>query len=276
MVFVNEGSALNWAQISGNLEKIKAKCIAELITVYNKFKHIQSDSFKWGDEIELTLIKFDHANKRCRLLLKSESFFAYLCKQKELMDPELDHCDFHNEYTGYMIEAIPKMPIDGNINSLIEIEENMRKRKKFIQKFLNTEEYVVSLTSFPRLGCCDFTVPSKSPRDLFAKYNSLFYSNDIIMDRSLFMSATFNKIDRIESQPVIYVPIFQDVNTPRPFVETLPNGLRSDPDRIYMDHDGFAMGCCCIQVRIYRFLAKSYILKIIFLELNPFGFLKLD
>ena len=31
--------------------------------IYKQYKLNQNDSFKWGDEIEFTLIKFDHVNK---------------------------------------------------------------------------------------------------------------------------------------------------------------------------------------------------------------------
>ena len=131
---------------------------------------------------------------------------------------------------------------------MCNVQQNMKYRKNFIQNFLKEDEYVISLTSFPLLGCPNFTIPAYNPTDIFKQHNSMFYSNDIILDRSLFKSATFNKIDRIRSQPIINVPIFEDLCTPKPFIEELPNGLRSKPNFIYMDHDGFAMGCCCIQV----------------------------
>ena len=113
MVFVNEGYVLNWTEISKNLERIKAKSIQELLAVYNRFKDIENDQFKWGDEVELTLLKFDHEKKECTLLLKSEEFFQYYVNKKadflknQSDDGELNECDFHNEYTSYMIETIP-------------------------------------------------------------------------------------------------------------------------------------------------------------------------
>lgn len=113
MVFVNEGSVLCWNEISARLEAIKSKLIQELILVYNKHKDIRDDPFRWGDEVELSLIKFDHKNKKCYLLLKSDEFFNQYLKYKT---EESNHseatnpiCDFHNEYTSYMIEAIPSI-----------------------------------------------------------------------------------------------------------------------------------------------------------------------
>ena len=112
MVFEREGSILTWPVIEKNLEKIKKRSIDELLVVYNKFKPIENDPFKWGDEIELTLIKFDHVNKKCHLLLKSEQFFNYfnLLKSEDNDSKrisELYQCEFHTEYTRYIIEAIP-------------------------------------------------------------------------------------------------------------------------------------------------------------------------
>jgi hypothetical protein len=107
MVFVNEGSILCWNEISQNLEKIKSKLIKELVVVYKKHKDIKNDPFRWGDELELTLIKFDHTNKKCYLLLKSEEFFDDYLKSEELRSDEDSFSIFHNEYTSYMIEAIP-------------------------------------------------------------------------------------------------------------------------------------------------------------------------
>ncbi len=115
---------------------------------------------------------------------------------------------------------------------------------------IHIDEYVLPLTSFPLLGCTNFTFPHHLPETFEnrTKYDSMFYSNKIIMDRALFKSATFNKIDRIKSLPNIYVPIFKDEKTPIIFKDELfENNSKSKDNHIFMDHDGFAMGCCCIQ-----------------------------
>ena len=199
----------------------------------------------------MSLIKFDHENKRVHLLLKAEKFFSYLDELKKKEDHnELNQVEFHNEYTSYIIETIPGQPIDDNVNSFSRIQENMKLRREIIQKFLEKDEYVLPLTSFPLLGCANFTYPHYLPESFEnrTKYDSIFYSNKIIMDRALFKSATFNKIDRKQSLPNIYVPIFKDNNTPDTFKEDLSvDNAKSKENQIFMDHDGFAMGCCCIQ-----------------------------
>ena len=86
------------------------------------------------------------------------------------------------------------------------------------------------------------------------------------MNKPLFISATINKIDRSKSLPRINIPVFRDTNTTDPFVEVLPNGTFSEPNQIYMDHDGFAMGCCCVQVILIYLFLKSFIYLLVLLK----------
>jgi len=164
-----------------------------------------------------------------------------------------------DEYTSYIIESIPGSVNEGDVEALVKMQDNIKLRRKVIQKFLGKDEHVIALTSFPLLGCKNFTYPHHNPIDIEERHNSLFYSNEIIMKEALFMSATFLKIDRTESKPVINVPVFKDTNTPSPYIETLPNGKQSNPDQIFMDHDGFAMGCCCIQVILTDMIINKYL-----------------
>lgn len=250
MVQVKSGELLNQEQIQENLAAIRKKLLDQLMRIYNKYKGIQNDPFKWGDEIEYSIIRFDHENKKVQLLLKSEKFFDYIDRLKEATteSDDLNKVEFHTEYTSYIIETIPSNPNDDSLTAFNHIQDNMKLRRTIIQKFLDENEYVIPLTCFPQLGCNNFTFPSYKPADpeLRTKYDSYYYSNSIIMDRALFKSATFNKIDRKQSLPHAYVPIFKDKNTLNPFKEDNLNDKSRD-DFIHMDHDGFAMGCCCIQ-----------------------------
>ena len=242
MVVVTEGQVLYWHDMKPMLEAIQTKQVDQLIHIHERFRDGKGAPFKWGDEIELSLIKFDHANKKCYLLLKAEEFFEHIERLNESDDekapPELSECEFHNEYTSYIIETIPGRPNSDDLSAFAHIERNIQVRKRFIQKFLDKDEHVVSMTSFPLLGCPQFTWPPHQPAAVAGKYDSRFYSNDVIMKRELLRAATFNKIDRRGSLPLIHVPIFKDACTPSPFVEPeLPEHL-SKPDHIFMDHDG--------------------------------------
>ena len=54
--------------------------------------------------------------------------------------------------------------------------------------------------------------------------------------------------------PLLSFKVFKDKNTPSPFIEeflTYVDGtgsLRAKPDHIYLDHMGFGMTCCALQV----------------------------
>lgn len=53
-------------------------------------------------------------------------------------------------------------------------------------------------------------------------------------------------------QIAINVPIFQDINTPKPFTEFIefPAAL---PDCIFMDASFFGVGCCALQVTVQAY-----------------------
>ena len=67
---------------------------------------------------------------------------------------------------------------------------------------------------------------------------------------------------------IINIPVFKDVKTADPFVESFApevdvNGeaaAASKPDCIYMDANAFGSGCCCLQVSIHSLIdTKSYL-----------------
>ena len=74
---------------------------------------------------------------------------------------------------------------------------------------------------------------------------------------------TSNIRKRRGAKVAINMPIFYDINTPRPFLEPLPPSIATEhgpdiclpdvepaakPNHIYMDCMAFGMGCCCLQV----------------------------
>ena len=243
MVLVSDDHTLDWSEIEPIREKYRKKVLNEFVRVWNKYKDIENDPFKWGDEIELLLVKFDHENKRVQLLLKSQEFFDYMNKN------ELGslNAEFHIEYTNYIIEAIPGEPVNDDINSFLTIEENMKLRRTLIQNFLGPNEHVISLTCFPMLGCEQFSSPYYDPALNKNQFSSSFISDEII--QNFFKATTFNKRKRTGKKVSIYTPIFVDTNTPKPFVEHLNEEKDEIKENlIYMDHDAFGMGCCCIQV----------------------------
>ena len=106
MVSAFESEILSWLEIKENLEKIRAKQVKQLIRIYNKHKHLTNDPFKWGDEVEFSLIKFDHENKKCHLLLKSKKILEQI-KRLGKTECHSDQFEFHPEASNYMVEALP-------------------------------------------------------------------------------------------------------------------------------------------------------------------------
>src|SRR5579859_1177246 len=125
-------------------------------------------------------------------------------------------------------------------------------------------EIPITITSFPRLGCPNFTDPPFSPSGPAAR--SLFVPDEIINTHPRFRTLTANIRSRRGRKVAINVPIFHDTHTPRPFPDpTIPFDRReypedtdaleaAKPDCIYMDAMGFGMGCCCLQI---TFQAKN-------------------
>ena len=130
----------------------------------------------------------------------------------------------------------------------MEIHDSIKSRRQFIQTLLGKDEHIISLTCFPLLGCTNFTYPHHNPVDLSNRLTSLFFSDEIIYDNPLLKGLYRCRVARIDRKPEINVPIYKDKNTLSPFIEELPNREMSKPDHIFMDHHGFALGCCCIQV----------------------------
>jgi glutamate--cysteine ligase catalytic subunit len=60
------------------------------------------------------------------------------------------------------------------------VEANMRARRIEVNGMLRPDEFLLSVTSFPRLGCPDFTDPPTRPTPLSGASRSLFFPDDAI------------------------------------------------------------------------------------------------
>ena len=56
----------------------------------------------------------------------------------------------------------------------------MRKRRKEVQALLGEDEYVFSLTAYPRMGCDNFTKPEALPDPNDSVTKSLFWPDPAI------------------------------------------------------------------------------------------------
>jgi glutamate--cysteine ligase catalytic subunit len=246
MGLLSEGTPLNWPETQANADLIRIQGIQEFIKIYQRYKTNRQDEFKWGDEIEFSLVKFDHEKKRVYLLLKAQELIDKLnLKKAELRDKE--NITYHPEYASYMIESTPGMPFTNDLNASFRcLEANMRSRRDQVERLLDRDEHILAITVFPRIGCTTFTWPLLSPTPECGITRSLFYPDQAIYNgHPRFVTISSNIRNRRNSKVQIYLPIFKDTNTQCPFVEQLDENFIAD--HIYLDATGFGMGCCCLQ-----------------------------
>ncbi|RMC17449.1 hypothetical protein DUI87_06031 [Hirundo rustica rustica] len=235
---------------------LKALSKLALITSRDGLSTADMDGQECGTrlmQVEYMLVKFDHENKKVRLILCGEEVVQTLQDKGEKVNPNHPTL-WRPEYGSYMIEGTPGQPYGGTMSEFNTVQDNMRKRRQEAASILKENEAVCTVTSFPRLGCPGFTLPEYKPTPVEGGASkSLFFPDEAINKHPRFSTLTRNIRHRRGEKVVINVPIFKDKNTPSPFIETFPNddgeaAKAAKPDYIYMDAMGFGMGNCCLQV----------------------------
>ncbi|EDO46274.1 predicted protein, partial [Nematostella vectensis] len=254
MGLLSLGSPLSWNETKKYADHVRKHGIIQFLHIYNKLKTRQNDVLKWGDEIEYTLVKFDHENKKAYLHLKAIEYLDIL-QVEENTNPGKNPTAWRPEYAGYMIEGTPGKPFGGCMRHFNMIEANMKLRREEVKRIMgDTDEAVMSIVGFPRLGCPNFTFPNHTPTPGHGVTTSLFYPDMVVhQGHPRFATLTRNIRERRGSKVAINVPIFKDTNTPSPFIEKFPEvdgegGAAAKPDHIYLDAMGFGMGCSCLQM----------------------------
>uniref|UniRef100_A0A7I5ECK0 Glutamate--cysteine ligase n=1 Tax=Haemonchus contortus TaxID=6289 RepID=A0A7I5ECK0_HAECO len=257
MGLLTKGSPLSWAETVPHVEYIKKHGIAQFINLYHRLKTRHGDQLKWGDEIEYTVVKFDHENKKVRVSCRAEELLSRLQAQEEVnaLLGTVNHFLWRPEFAAYMIEGTPGVPYGGLLACFNVVEANMIVRRTEVQKLLKKGESVLSI-SFPALGTPDFTSPPMQPTPREdGPGRSIFWPEDAVFcGHPRFKNLVKNIRGRRGEKVAINVPIFKDKNTPNPYIEDLSALGEGEmiqaakPDHIYMDHMGFGMGCCCLQV----------------------------
>nr|ACC86274.1 glutamate-cysteine ligase catalytic subunit [Exaiptasia diaphana] len=253
MGLLSLGSPLSWQETKKHADHVRQHGIVQFLHIYNRLKNRQNDVLKWGDEVEYTLVKFDHENKRVYLSLKAIDLLDVL-QIEENTNPGQNPTAWRPEYAGYMIEGTPGKPLGGCMRHFNMIEANMKLRRKEVNQLLGADETVMSIVGFPRLGCPNFTWPNHETTPGKGVTTSLFYPDmAIFQGHPRFATLSRNIRERRGSKVAINVPIFKDVNTPSPFIEKFPEvegegGRAAKPDHIYLDAMGFGMGCSCLQM----------------------------
>lgn len=246
------GQPLSWQETKENANLIRKKGVRQFINLYNTFKSRDFiDSFKYGDEVEYSLVKFDHDGKRVRLLLKAHELLRLLeSSSSQSNGPKL--AQWTPEFGNFMIEGLPAQPYDHTIGDIFKIELNMKYRRKQAQSLLGPNEHIMTFSTFPQLGCPGFTHPLFAPTPGQGIASSIFFPDDAIFQGNpRYATSVINNRERRRSRASANVPIFVDKNTPQPFDEDLKQyGDLNDEykahaklDHIYLDGIGASFAC---------------------------------
>ncbi|KAH8819096.1 glutamate-cysteine ligase-domain-containing protein [Xylogone sp. PMI_703] len=165
-----------------------------------------------------------------------------------------------------MLEATPGQPWGIGFRDLLDVEINMKWRRKIAKEHMQPEEYPITLTTYPRLGSPGkFISPYYPPSG--PKLRSQFVPDEIANPHIRFPTLAANIRARRGRKVQVNVPVFRDENTPWPWKDPtvnydLHNWPEDDdvrngaaPDNfIHMDAMAFGMGSCCLQI---TFQAKN-------------------
>lgn len=265
MGLLSEGEPLEWQEMKEWQSHVRKYGVEQFIRLYNKLKDDTGRGLKWGDEVEYIIVKLDHENKKARVSLRAEPLLQRLTEPEEEMKRQLARTGessiklqslWRPEYASYMVEGTPGYPYGGSTNYFNTVEHNMRARREELETLLEEDEYCFSISSFPRLGCPDFTFPSQLPDPVNSFTKSLFWPSEATyMGHPRFARLSENIRKRRGEKVAINLPIFRDKNTPSPFKEDLAllgddgsSAAATGENQVYMDAMGFGMGLCCLQL----------------------------
>lgn len=268
MGLLSAGVPLDWEDMAQWQDHVRKYGVQQFIKLYNRLKDEKGRVLKWGDEVEYIIVKLDHAARQTRVSLRAEELLGVLTRPETLKQEEEERTGrassrqlasvWRPEYGAYMVEGTPGSPYGGGMSFFNTVEHNMRMRRQEVEGHLAADEICVSLSTYPRLGCPDFTYPPAAPNPLSPDSitQSLFWPTEaIFLGHPRFARLSANIRQRRGEKVAINVPIFKDELTPSPFVEDFSqlgddgsSAAAALPDHVYMDAMGFGMGLCCLQV----------------------------
>ncbi|KAI9742194.1 MAG: Zn finger-containing GTPase- Activating Protein for ARF [Claussenomyces sp. TS43310] len=274
------GTPLDWPEAKKNADQVREWGIQQLLAIWNRAKGKERDVLLWGDEIEYLVVNYSKEEANVTLSLRQADILQALAQDEALSKeggcvPDLQDVTntkgsplpvFHPEFGRFMLEATPGRPWGIGFKDLLDVEPNMKSRRKIAKEHMMAEEYPITLTTYPRLGSPGtFTSPSY-PRS-GEKLRSQFVPDEIANPHIRFPTLAANIRARRGRKVQVNVPVFKDKNTPWPWKDPTVNydlhkwpeddDVRSGaaPENyIHMDAMAFGMGSCCLQI---TFQAKN-------------------
>ncbi|EKD20254.1 uncharacterized protein L3040_000513 [Drepanopeziza brunnea f. sp. 'multigermtubi'] len=272
------GTPLDWPEAKKNANHVREWGVEQLLAIWNKAKGKEKDALLWGDEIEYLVVNYKKEDPDVTLSLRQADILTALAQDENLCAeggcvPDLQNVDgkatlpiFHPEFGRFMLEATPGKPWGIGFKDLLDVETNMRLRRKIAKEHMHPEEFPITLTTYPRLGSPGtFTSPYYPPSG--DKLRSQFVPDEIANPHIRFPTLAANIRSRRGRKVQVNVPVFRDENTPWPWKDpTVQYDLHkwpedddvrngASPDNfIHMDAMAFGMGSCCLQI---TFQAKN-------------------
>ncbi|CAK7273193.1 glutamate--cysteine ligase [Sporothrix epigloea] len=272
------GTALDWPEAQKHADQVRKWGIKQLLEIWNKAKTKERDALLWGDEVEYLVVIYDKDQPKSLLslrqadildALKNDAALAALCAEGQVggvssgQDPLPV---FHPEFGRFMLESTPGKPWGIELKELIDVEPNMKLRRVIAKDHMRSNEFPITLTTFPRLGFpgvfSDPHYPVSGP-----KLRSQFVPDEIANPHIRFPTLAANIRTRRGRKVQVNVPVFRDKNTPWPWKDPTVNyALHQYPEDddvrngaapdnyIHMDAMAFGMGSCCLQI---TFQAKN-------------------
>ncbi|PHH67539.1 hypothetical protein CDD80_762 [Ophiocordyceps camponoti-rufipedis] len=277
------GTALEWPQARDRADQVRDWGIQQLLEIWNKAKGKERDAMLWGDEVEYLVVNYKADDPKVLLSLRQAEILDALAADEHLArnGGGANHVDdepvprpardnplpvFHPEFGRFMLEATPGKPWGIGFKELLDVEPDMKLRRRIAKEHMRPDEYPITLTTFPRLGCPgQFTLPYYPPSG--PRLRSQFVPDEIANPHIRFPTLAANIRSRRGRKVQVNVPVFHDVKTPNPWRDPtvdydLHNWPEDDDERngaapddyIHMDAMAFGMGSCCLQI---TFQAKN-------------------
>ncbi|KAJ5160519.1 Glutamate-cysteine ligase catalytic subunit [Penicillium canariense] len=225
-----EGSPLSWAETEEAAPIIRKWATEQLLCLWHKQKNRSDPTPLWGDEIEYALVNFDSENSKATLLLDQERVIRQWETRKCSSD---DAATLQWEWATYVVETTPAEPYSGRVSDLLEVEANMRERRKLINRYLSPHQQAMSLCSFPRIGVTEtWTTPGPT--------------SGLVCPLPRYRLLAKNVHSRPQGRMRTYFPIYRDHLTSDPFHDHPPSG-KGILDHLCIDELEIGTGCCSIQ-----------------------------
>ncbi|KAE8377555.1 glutamate-cysteine ligase-domain-containing protein [Aspergillus bertholletiae] len=226
----------------------------QILNVWKRGKDVHNPRALWGDELEYIMVDFNPSQSRATVALDQENVLHRWTDQisRKLGEAlENEEMDLQPEWQNFSIESTPSKPYTDDMQDLLNVERNMKRRRALIRGLLGPTQYPLTIATFPRLGAKgQFTTPhydtSQSdihhrmvPPQVIAPGLRYFYISQQILGR--------------RQRPIgLHVPIYRDRNTPRPFLDEdcLADGRLLGEDYVYLEGQALGGACCALQTTV--------------------------